>query len=379
MNALSAIYGGVARLRRSWYERDPARQRRLARPVISVGNLVVGGAGKTPVVAAFARLLLEAGHRPAILSRGYARRRQQEGVVVVSDGERVVAPAEDSGDEPQMLARSLPGVPVLVSRDRYLAGRLAESRFAASVHILDDGFQHVRLARTVDLLVVSEQDLDAKVLPSGPLREPLAAARSADAVLVYGTQEEAARLAERLEVPAAFSVQRHYGELRAMEAGLTPRRYDEATEPRRGDSGTMEAGPKPRRYDSGTEAGLKSRRDEATEPRRDDGGMVPSDGPVVAVAGIARPSRFFDALRAQGLVIARELPFRDHHWYTARDLERIAAVARECGASTVVTTEKDAVRFDGLPRDGSLVWAVLPMDVSIEPAASFRQWLGQRI
>ena len=140
MNALSAIYGRVAQFRRSWYERDPSRRRRLARPVISVGNLVVGGAGKTPIVAAVARVLQQAGHRPAILSRGYGRRRRADGVVVVSDGVRVLVPAAESGDEPQMLARSLSGVPVLVAADRYLAGRLAEAQFQASVLLLDDGF-----------------------------------------------------------------------------------------------------------------------------------------------------------------------------------------------------------------------------------------------
>ena len=136
MNALSTIYGRVARMRRSWYERHPQSRRSLERPVISVGNLSVGGSGKTPVVAALARLLLTMGQRPAILSRGYARRRSSDGVVVVSDGARVLEPVENSGDEPQMLARTLPNVPVLVCTDRHLAGRLAERRFGATVMLL---------------------------------------------------------------------------------------------------------------------------------------------------------------------------------------------------------------------------------------------------
>ena len=125
MSVLSASYGRLARLRRSWYERHPQAQRILERPVISVGNLSVGGSGKTPVVATLARLLMAMGHRPAILSRGYARRRNVDGVVVVSDREGVLEPVENSGDEPQMLARELPGVPFLVCPDRHLAGRLA--------------------------------------------------------------------------------------------------------------------------------------------------------------------------------------------------------------------------------------------------------------
>lgn len=325
MNALSTIYGRVAQLRRSWYERDPSRRRRLARPVISVGNLVVGGAGKTPIVAAVARVLQQAGHRPAILSRGYGRKRRADGVVVVSDGVRVLVGAAESGDEPQMLARSLPGVPVLVAADRYLAGRLAEAQFDASVLLLDDGFQHLPLARTLDLLVVAEEDLHASVLPAGPLREPIAAAQSADAVLVYGDGETATRIAAELKVAEAFTVRTRYGALAAIGSG-----------------------------------------DPCAEAAR-----------VVALAGIARPARFFDALRARGLDVAQTLSFRDHHWFTAADLERVAAAAHAAGAATVVTTEKDAVRLEALPRDRTLAWATLPMDVSIEPAERFARWLGR--
>ena len=169
-------------MRRSWYERHPQAQRSLDHPVISVGNLSVGGSGKTPIVATLVRLLLAMGHRPAILSRGYARRHTVDGVVVVHDGERVLVPVEHSGDEPQMLARALPGVPVLVCPDRHLAGRCAERKFGCTMMLLDDGFQHLSLGREVDLLVMPASDLDEGVLPSGRLREPLDAASSADGI-----------------------------------------------------------------------------------------------------------------------------------------------------------------------------------------------------
>jgi len=159
---LSTAYARVAQLRRAWYAR-PGRRRRLTHPVISVGNLSMGGSGKTPVVAALARLLRQRGERPVILTRGYGRRDKREGVVVVSDGERVLEPVERSGDEPQLLARTLPGVPVLVGADRYLAGVFAARHFAATVSILDDGFQHVQLERDVDLLLVSVDDLNDRV------------------------------------------------------------------------------------------------------------------------------------------------------------------------------------------------------------------------
>jgi len=305
-------------MRRSWYERHPQSRRSLERPVISVGNLSVGGSGKTPVVAALARLLIEMGQRPAILSRGYARRRTHDGVVVVSDGTRVLEPVEHSGDEPQMLARALPRVPVLVCADRYLAGRLAEKQFDCTVMLLDDGFQHLVLGRNVDVLVMPASDLDEAVLPSGRLREPLDAASSADCVLVPGSDDDVTRVAATFDRMPVFRVTNHYGPLQGHDASAQ--------------SGTR----------------------------------------VVAVAGIARPERFFSALRGQGYDLVREVRFPDHHWYSAGDLDRIRAIAKETGADRVVTTEKDAVRVGA-------GWAVLPMTAVIEPAARFSSWLRERL
>jgi tetraacyldisaccharide 4'-kinase len=334
LNPLSRVYGRVALLRRAWYERRPDRRRRLSRPVISVGNLAVGGSGKTPIVAALAQLLLEQGERPAILSRGYGRRQADDGVVVVSNGAQVLVDAEVSGDEPQMLARSLPGVTVLVAPDRYLAGTLAERRFGCTVHLLDDGFQHVQLARTVDLLAVSREDLQERVLPAGRLREPLDAAAGADALLVSGDEEDA----------------------RAIEAALHPRALFRVV------------------------PGFQ-------QPRR----LQPSGEPVhtngnrraVAVAAIARPGRFFAALRTQGWDVTREITFRDHHWFTAKDLKKIAGAAADTGAPLVITTEKDAMRLAGGPDKvrptGTPTWAYLPMHVTIEPADLFAAWLRERL
>ena len=138
--------------------------------------------------------------RPAILSRGYARRTRSDGVVVVSDRERVLAGVESSGDEPQMLARSLLGVPVLVAPDRYLAGSLAERQFGCTVHLLDDGFQHMQLARDINLLVMSSDDLKESLLPAGRLREPLDAASSADALTGLGQMLRGAA-SEPVEAP----------------------------------------------------------------------------------------------------------------------------------------------------------------------------------
>jgi len=311
---LSAAYAHIARLRRAWYAR-PGRSRRLPHPVISVGNLSMGGSGKTPVVAALARLLRQRGQRPVILTRGYGRREATEGVLVVSDGQRVLESVERSGDEPQMLARLLPGVPVLVGADRYLAGVFAERHFAGTVSILDDGFQHVQLQRDVDLLLVSVDDLNDRVVPAGHLRESLAAAQLADAVLVTGSEADVTAVVDVLRHPTMFRVKTTYG--------VINRRVQQ-------------------------------------DP--------PCTERVVAFAGIARPDRFFNALQSLGYEIARELTFPDHHWYSAADIARIQAAARDANAPLIVTTEKDAVRCD-------LECAVLPMTVEVEPAAEFEQWL----
>jgi tetraacyldisaccharide 4'-kinase len=315
---LSGAYGRITGMRRTWYARRPERRRRLHHSVISVGNLATGGSGKTPVVAAVAGLLRNRGERPAILTRGYARRESTEGVLVVSDGERVLEPVSRSGDEPQLLARTVSGVPVLVSSDRYIAGVFAERQFGVTVSILDDGFQHVQLDRDIDLLLVSMTDLQERVLPSGHLREPLDAARFADALLVTGTEEDVSHVAGALGHQTAFRVVPKYADLKVIK------------------------------------------------PRRDGGQRV------LAFAGIARPERFFNALRSLGYDVARELTFRDHHWYTAADLDAIQRAARDANASLIVTTEKDAVRCD-------LDVAVLPMTVQIEPAAEFESWLMGRL
>src|SRR5262249_41962573 len=144
------------------------------------------------------------------------------GVTVVSDGSRTVASLDSAGDEPLMLARALPAVPVLVCRDRYLAGVTAEQRFGATVHILDDGFQHVRLARDADLLLVSEDDLADDVLPAGALREPLANAVRADAIVVAaGYAAAAERVGRMLGVETAFLLSRRIAPPRLVASGET--------------------------------------------------------------------------------------------------------------------------------------------------------------
>jgi len=177
MNFLSAIFGVGVRARNALYDRGTVRVRKLQGAVVSVGNLSVGGSGKTPFVLMLGELLTARGVKFDILSRGYGRRTR--GVVVVNPG----GSAQEFGDEPLLLARRL-GVPVIVGEDRYEAGRSAESRFSPQLHLLDDGFQHRALARDFDIVLVTPEDARDHLLPAGRLREPLMSLSRADAVVL---------------------------------------------------------------------------------------------------------------------------------------------------------------------------------------------------
>lgn len=314
------LYAAGARYRRRFYANHPERRRRLARPVVSIGNLAVGGRAKTPLTAAVVSRLLAHGERPAILSRGYARRAPEDGVVVVREPDRITADVDRAGDEPMMLARQLDGVAVLSCSDRYLAGRLAEHHFDCTVHVLDDGFQHFQLERDVDLVAIAEEDLDgARTLPTGRLREPFDTLVNADAVIALDERSEQA-----VTTVPVWRVTRQLGWPRLSEPSGAPVRLDSAH--------------------------------------------------VLAVAGIAKPDRFFTDLRASGASVVGEMAFRDHHAYSRSDVQRIAGEARARNATLVVTTEKDLVRL--LPyRPFQVPVASVPLVATIEPSDGFDAWL----
>ncbi|MGA8538913.1 MAG: tetraacyldisaccharide 4'-kinase [Terriglobales bacterium] len=177
MNPLTAAYGAVTALRNKLFDGGVLPSRLLQQPVVSVGNLSVGGAGKTPFVITLGELLKARSIRFDVLSRGY--RRKSRGVLVVDPEGN----ATDFGDEPVLIARRL-RVPVIVGESRYEAGRVAEQQFQTQLHILDDGFQHRSLARNFDIVLMTERDFDDRILPSGRLREPLSSLRRADAIVL---------------------------------------------------------------------------------------------------------------------------------------------------------------------------------------------------
>ncbi len=293
------MIGPFASARRSLYGAGILRSESLPRPVISVGNLSVGGAGKTPHVHFLASWLAELGLKVAVLSRGYGRKTR--GVVWVSRGDGPAVTAEAGGDEPVLLSILLPGVPVLVGESRAEAGRECLRFREVDAFLLDDGFQHLSLRRDADLLLVeAESGLgNRRTLPFGPLREPAENARHADALVVT-------KCADRLQ-----------GEKAAAAIPFPDAR--------------------PRAFSRLVARAAVDRHGVETP--------LPSGGEeVVAFSGLARNGQFVATLRESGYVVRKFFPFADHHRYVKADIDAISAAA---GGGPVLTSEKDLVRLSG--------------------------------
>ncbi len=301
---LSWLYGALVSLRNRRYDRDPGASTKLPAVVVSVGNLTVGGSGKTPFVAALARALLGRGERVAVLSRGYGRR-SRSGFVLVSDGRTIQGTVEDCGDEPLELARGVEGLTVVVGPDRAAAGRELLEKLGPHVLLLDDGFQHRRLRRDLDLVCFDAREPieTLRLLPRGRLREPLA--------------EPLARACHRLDRVARRRATRRAP--RSRDAGGAPAPFDSNREPaprlltgRTGRSGS-------------TPRGLRAQ-------------------PVGVLLGVARPERVLETIPARVVYSATR---RDHHWWGAEEVRSLAEEAKRKGAVALVTTGKDAVKMSG--------------------------------
>lgn len=274
MNALSRIFEGVVTARNSMYDSGLLRPNRLRGPVVSVGNISVGGSGKTPFVIMLGERLKQRGIAFDVLSRGYRRASTDIALVDVNGTPR------DFGDEPLLIAKRL-GVPVIVGADRFEAGQFAENRFGPQLHLLDDGFQHRKLARDFDIVLVTPEDEGDTLLPTGRLREPHTSLSRADAVvLMRGARAE------------AFPIdgKRVWTALRGIECGQLPSR------------------------------------------------------PLV-FCGIARPEVFFQQVRACGMTPGAQVNFRDHHAYADQDVRRLLEIARQRMTNGFVTTEKDTLNL----------------------------------
>lgn len=315
LGLLAIPYALALRLRTLAYATGIVRTRRLTRPVISVGNLTVGGTGKTPTVALVARLLMARGIRVAVLSRGYGGSLEGE-ARIVADGRTVFHSAAEAGDEPVLLAGMVPGVMVVIGRDRYAAGLLAQERLDPDVFILDDGYQHLRLHRDLNILLMDCRHPfgNGRTLPAGLLREPPSALDRADLVIYTRCQDDVPPSA-KAAVPACRA--------RHRLLGLEP-----AT------GGAL----------------------------RDFSALHGQRG--FAFAGIADPEAFFTALRQAGLDLAATARFPDHAGYGDAEREQLLATRAASGADYLVTTGKDAVKLAAqLPRLGAVYVAVLELQL----------------
>lgn len=304
LRPLSWVYGALVAVRRALYAAGLLRVESLPVPVVVVGNLIAGGAGKTPTVAAVVELLRRAGWRPGVISRGYGRTEAGESPVDVDRD----TPATRAGDEPLLLRLRL-DVPVVVGRDRVAAARaLLQRHPGVDVVVSDDGLQHLRLPRTAQLVVFDDRGAgNGWLLPAGPLREPLPRRLPARTQVVYNAARESTAL------PGAIAE-------RGLRGAVSLADWWSG---RPADAATLRA--------------LASR-------------------PVVAAAGLAHPQRFFDMLRAAGLQQLQTLPLPDHHAFDT--------LPWPADAADVVVTEKDAVKLDPRRTGAARVW-VVPLDLRL--------------
>ncbi|HEV8240257.1 MAG TPA: tetraacyldisaccharide 4'-kinase [Thermoanaerobaculia bacterium] len=346
------LYAAAHRRRVGYWS---TRAERLPVPVWSIGNLHWGGTGKTPVVGAVASWLCERGVAVAVLSRGYGRR--GSGPLVVSTGAGPLVLPERAGDEPWLLAESLPGVPVAVAARRIDAARLLLATLAAppQLFLLDDGFSHLRLHRDLDLLALPDDDPfgGGRLLPSGRLREPLVATARAHAVLLTGAGATPERAREVSEALAA------YGFAGAAFACVVRPQAPQLVKP--ADSSERVT----------TRAGGSSNHQKNSQTVASINGPP---GALLLVTGIARPERVRRAAAAAGVTVADHVAFADHHAYPPRSVRLIARAAQRAEAVGVLTTAKDRVKLDG-----KLALPLWELPVTAAPEPAFWSWLSARL
>jgi tetraacyldisaccharide 4'-kinase len=346
------FYGTVVRSRARLYAKGCLAAHRLPCKVVSVGNITLGGTGKTPASLYMARLIHEAGFRVAVISRGYKGRAEQQGGIV-SDGRALRMTPADAGDEPYLMARHLLplGIPVIVGGDRVRSGRLAIERFSTEVLVLDDGFQHMRLRRDLNLVLLDARKPfgNGHLLPRGALREPLAALARADACLLT-------------RCPRAF-IARIPGDDKGREKGRFPHDRQHPVFPATHAPFAVEwiADGKP-------------------DPLREMGAMdAMSHAPIFAFSGLARNDDFQASLRDMGFDLKGWKAFADHHAYSREELAALETLAARQGAELMVTTEKDRVKIDAAwIRHMPLLVVGVRIDLGAH-AADFRRFVIGRL
>ncbi|CAN5467465.1 tetraacyldisaccharide 4'-kinase [soil metagenome] len=332
LSMLGSIYGKVIGVRNRLYDRGVFETFDLGARTISIGNITAGGTGKTPLVAYVAALLAARGETVCILTRGYGRKDPKKRVLV-SDGDQVLAPAEDSGDEPFELAQKLIGRAIVIAdADRVAAAEWAKRKFGVTAFVLDDGFQHRRAGRDVDIVCIdaTEPFGGGQMLPAGRLREPLAGLSRADVIiitradLVGDISNLRSEISDLNGVAAVFAARNEVVRVIPIE-----------------------------------EFHAKTRRSQREE----------KIGKAFAFCGIGNPENFFGLLRLGGYQITATKAFRDHHIYEQQDLAEIEKLARYSGAAVLLTTAKDAVKLSELIFD--IPCSVVEIEVTLYDADAF--------
>jgi len=340
LKPLSAAFGVAVAARRAAYRRGWFATRKLARPVVSIGNLTVGGTGKTPLVEYVANLLVKRGLKPGILTRGY-RRRNKADLIPVAPAEKRSPDPREVGDEPALLARKLPQVPMVVGANRFRAGQLAEEKFGVDVHILDDGFQRLSLARDLDIVVLdATRDLSKEsLLPAGRLREPVDALKRAQIIVISRVELADAKrvedLAKQINPHAKiFHARTKLCELVNVSTG--------------------------RIYPSG-----------AFE-----------EEPVYAFCGIGNPGAFFADLSRWGFKVAGTASFSDHHLYAVREFALMVLELKHrkdaMGVNAILTTEKDALNLPLQEYEGEVPILACVIRSEIVEAEAFETTVMER-
>ena len=322
LHLLSVVYATVMAIRARFYQTGIFRSRALPCRVVSIGNITAGGTGKTPMAIFVARTIKKLGYRVVVISRGY-KGRMERSTGVVSDGRTVFLGPDDAGDEPYLIATALTDIPVVVGGDRYQAGMLAMQRFSPDVIVLDDAFQHLRLKRDLDIVLLDHYAPlgNGYVLPRGRLREPISALCRAHA-LVFTRSDDAARPPlpplEHRDRPVFHSI--HVPVIQSVSTtdGFP---FDETS-------------------------GLS-----ALEGRK-----------AVAFSGLADNDQFFDSMKQSGCRLLHQFAFPDHHPYDEKDMQRIFQKAVTKGAEILITTAKDWVKVQPVYR---LPLPVAAVDVRI--------------
>lgn len=354
---LDRLYGAVTKTRNALYEKGVFRSFSLGVPTVSVGNLTVGGTGKTPLVALVAEILDETGETVGVLSRGYGRENSRRRVLV-SDGEKILVNARQAGDEPFELAQKLLGKAIIIAdANRVAAGVWAREKFGITAFVLDDAFQHRRVKRDINLVTIDATNPfgNEKLLPSGILREPLDSLERADAIVV--TRANLVRDLENLKaeikrfnsICPIFVARNKVLNLVKME-DFSAKRSGEISDELRmtNDEKKPAANYQPlavRRY--------------------------------FAFCALGNPRNFFEQLREENFNVAATEEFPDHHFYSQKDIAELEIKAGRANADVLLTTAKDAVKLKDLKFD--LPCSVVESRMIFDDGDKFRDWLTAKI